>query len=56
MGWSWFKFNNLGLTLGMALKFQASMAKGLKLKVRKFCGLIHTLLEVTGEKTGKEPF
>ena len=29
-GWSWFKFNNLGLALGMALKFYTSMAKGLK--------------------------
>ena len=29
-GWSWFKFNNLGLTLGMALKFYTSVAKGLK--------------------------
>ena len=30
-GWSWFKFNNLGVTLGMALKFYTSVAKGLKL-------------------------
>ena len=35
-GLSWFKFNNLGLTLGMTLKFYTSLAKGLKLKVRKF--------------------
>ena len=34
-GWSWFKFNNFGLTLGMTLKFYTSLAKGLKLKVRK---------------------
>ena len=27
--WSWFKFNNLGLALGMALKLYISMAKGL---------------------------
>ena len=26
-GWSWFNVNNLGLTLGMALKFYNSMAK-----------------------------
>ena len=38
--WSWFKFNNLGLTLGT----------NLKLKVRKFWGLVTTFVEVTGEK------
>ena len=27
-GWSWFKFNNFGLALGMDLKFYASVAKG----------------------------
>ena len=35
-GYSWFKFNNLRLTLGMALRFSISVEKGLKLKVRKF--------------------
>ena len=30
---SWFKFSNLELVLGMALKFHTSVAKGLKLKV-----------------------
>ena len=45
-----FKFNNLGLELGMALKFYTSVPKLLKLKVRKFCGLIPTFLEVAGEK------
>ena len=49
-GWSWFKFNNLRLALGMNLKFYTSLAKGLKLKVRKFCGLIHTFAEFTAEK------
>ena len=34
-GWSWFTFNYLGVALGMALKFYISMAKGLKLKVKK---------------------
>ena len=34
-GWSWYKFNNLGLALETNLKFYASVAKGLKLKVRK---------------------
>ena len=48
--WSWFKFNNLGLTLGTNLIFYTSVAKGLKLKVRKVWGLIPTFVEVTGEK------
>ena len=33
--WSWFRFNDLGLALGMTLKFY-SVEKGLKVKVRKF--------------------
>ena len=49
-GWSWFKLNNYGLALGMDLKFYTSVAKGLKLKVRKFWRLIPTFEEVTGEK------
>ena len=54
--WSWFKFNNLGLTLAMALTVHTSVRKELKLKVRKFWGLILTFVEVTGEKTGRGPF
>ena len=50
VGRSWFKFNNLGLSLCMALKFYTNEAKGLKLKVRMFSGLIPTIVEVTGEK------
>ena len=42
--------NNLGLALGMALKFHTIVAKMLKLKVRKFLELIPTFVEVTGEK------
>ena len=34
----------------MNLRFYISVAKGLKLKVRKFWGLILTFVEVTGEK------
>ena len=49
-GWSWFKFNNLGLALGTNLKFCISVAKVLKLKVRKFWGPNPTFVEVTGEK------
>ena len=48
--WSWFKFNNLGLTQGTNLKFYTSVVKGLKLKVKKFWGQIPTFVEVTGEK------
>ena len=49
-GWSWFKFNNLGLTLGIVLEFHKSMAKGLKLKVENFWGLIPMFVEAKGEK------
>ena len=49
-GWSWFKFNNLGLALGANLKFYTSLSKGLKLKVRKFWRLILTFVDVTGGK------
>ena len=49
-GWPRFKFNKLRLALDMGLKFYTSVAKGSKLKVRKFCGLIPTFVEVTGEK------
>ena len=34
-GWTWFKVNNLGLPLGMALKFYSSLAKWLKVKVKQ---------------------
>ena len=54
--WPWFKFNDLGLALGTNLEFYTSVAKGLKLKVRKFLRLISTFVEVTGEKLeGTEP-
>ena len=46
MGWSWLKFNYLGLKLGMALYFSISTAKSLNLKVRK---LIPTFVKVTGK-------
>ena len=47
---SCFKFNNLGLTLGINLKFYFRVAKRLKLNVRKFWGLIPAFVEITGEK------
>ena len=49
-GWSWFKFNNLGLVLDKNLKFYTIVAKGLRLKIRKFSGLTPTFAEVTDEK------
>ena len=54
--WSWFNFNNLGLTQGTNLKFYTNVAKGLKLKVKKFLGLIPTLIEVKGKKLVVGPF
>ena len=55
--WFWFKFNSLGLVLGTNLKFCISVAKRLKLKVRKFWGLILMFVEVTGGKlVGGGPF
>ena len=38
------------MALDMTLKFYASVAKELKLKVRRFWGLISTFAEVAGEK------
>ena len=48
--WFWFKFNNLRLAQGMALKFYTSMTKAFKLKVKMLWGLIFTFVEVTIEK------
>ena len=48
--WSWFKFNNLGLVLGTNLKFCTSVAKGLKLKVKKVWVPNPMFVEVTGGK------
>ena len=42
--------NYLGLVVGMALKSYASVAKGLKIKVRNCWRLIPMFVEVTGEK------
>ena len=40
----------MGLVVGTNLTFYISLAKGLKLKVRRFWGLIPTFVEVAGEK------
>ena len=55
-GRSWFKFNNLELTLFMTLKVYTGEVKGLKLKVRKFLWLSPTFVEVAGEKLVGGPF
>ena len=52
-GCSWFKFNNLGLALGMALKFYNSVAKGLSQKVLEASSYVSRSYMV---KTGREPF
>ena len=46
---SWFRVGNLGLILDMARIFYRSVAKGLKIKIRKFWMLIPTFGEVLGE-------
>ena len=45
-----FKLNYFELALGMVLKFYTSIAKRLKLKVKKFLRVIFMFVEVTGEK------
>ena len=50
------KLNNLGLVLGIVLKFYCSVGKCLKPKIIKFLGLIPTFEEVTGENLIGEPF
>ena len=47
-GCSWFKFNNLGLALGMVLKFYTSVTK--ELRDGKFRGIIPTFIKVTRKK------
>ena len=49
-GWSWLNLNNLGLALETNLKFYTSVVKRLKLKVRKFLGVIPTFVKIKGEK------
>ena len=46
----------MGLALGTNLIFYISVAKGLKVKVRKFWGIIPTFVEITGEKLVGGPF
>ena len=54
-GCSWFKLNDVRLSLGMTSKFGTSVLPGLKLNVRKCWVLIPIIVEVTGE-TGRGAF
>ena len=47
---SWFKVNYLEMAQGMALTSYATVAKELKLNVRKCWGFVPTFVDVTGEK------
>ena len=49
-------FTNFELTLGVALKFYTSVTKRLKLKVRKFWGLVPTFIEATGKNKFRGAF
>ena len=51
--WSWFKLNNLGLALGIALKLYASVVKGLKIKVKSSWGAISNVSRSYKGKTGR---
>ena len=42
-GWSWLKFNNLGLAIGTYSKFYTSVAKEIKLKSEGFGRLFLSL-------------
>ena len=47
---TWFKFNNFGLVKAIVFKFDSSVVKELKLKIKKFLVLIAAFGDVTGEK------
>ena len=55
-GFVYFVPNILPRIVGILLKFYTRVAKGLKLKVRKFWGLIPMFAEVTGEKLVEEGY
>ena len=50
VGWSCFKFSNLGLVLCIALKFYTSLKKGLKHKVRSYVSKSYR--GITGREEG----
>ena len=57
-GWSWLKFNDLGLAPGTNLKFYASLSKGLKLILtfQKALGANSYVCRSYRGKTGRGPF
>ena len=55
VGWSWFKFNNLGLALVTNLKFYTSLAKGLKQSQKVFWANSYVCRSYSG-KTGRGAF
>ena len=50
---SWFKFNNLRLALDMAFKFNSSVAKGLKINIKKLLGVDFYVSRSYRAKTGR---
>ena len=51
-GCCWFKFNNLGLALGMALKFYTSVAKGLILRANYYVCISYSKKTNSGRRGG----
>ena len=48
-GWSWFRFNNLGLVLDITMKFNISVVKGQNVKGKEILGLALTFVENTAK-------
>ena len=53
MGWSWFKFNNVGLALGTNLKFCNQCGKRVKTKSGNILGTNSYVCRSYRGKTGK---
>ena len=55
-GWSWFKFNSLGLALSMGLIFYTRVVEGLKLRSKKVLVANSYICRSHRGKTGRGPF
>ena len=55
-GCSWFKFNNLGLALDMALKFYTNVAKRVRTKSQKVLGAYSNICRSYRGKLVGAPF
>ena len=55
-GYFWFKFNNLGLALGMALKTKYQRGRKVKIKSQKFSGANSYICKSYKGKTGRGLF